>query len=69
MVKDGYNGLLAEVRNPQDLANKIDILLSDDSLRKTMGDHSRTRLLDKFSLESYVTNYSKIYEGLVKNHG
>ena len=68
MVKDGYNGLLAEVNNPNDLAAKIDIILSDDELRKAMGERSRQRLLEKFSYDSYVKNFSETYEGLVKNH-
>ena len=64
MVKEDYNGLLAEVRNPTDLAQKIDTLLSDDKLREKMGVHSRKRLLENFSIESYVKNYSDEYERL-----
>ena len=66
MVKEGYNGLLAEVRNPEDLASKIEILLNDNQLRKTMGENSRARLLEKFSIESYVKNYSNEYDRLLK---
>ena len=69
MVKDGYNGLLADVNDPADLAVKLDVILSDDELRKTMGERSRQRLLEKFSYDSYVKNFSETYEGLVKNHG
>ena len=65
MVKDGFNGLLAEVRNPEDLAKKIMILLDDESLRNQMGLNSRERLLNNFSIESYVENYSKEYDKLV----
>ena len=64
MVKEGYNGLLAEVRNPADLAREIDVLLSNEELRKTMGEHSRERLLENFSIESYVKNYSDEYDCL-----
>lgn len=64
MVKEGYNGLLAEVRNPTDLAKKVDILLSNEELRKKMGEHSRDRLLENFSIESYVKNYSDEYDRL-----
>ena len=65
MVKDGFNGLLAEVRNPEDLAKKIMILLDDESLRNQMGLNSRERLLNNFSIESYVENYSKEYDRLI----
>ena len=66
MVKDGYNGLLAEVGNPDDLAAKIKILLEDDSLREEMGRNSRKRLLETFSIESYIRNYSDEYDRLME---
>lgn len=66
MVKEGENGLLAEVRNPSDLAQKIEILLNDEKLREDMGKKSRERLLSLFSIESYVENYSKEYDRLLK---
>lgn len=64
MVKEGYNGLLAEVRNPTDLAKKIDTLLFDDKLRRKMGSHSCKRLLENFSIESYIKNFSDEYDRL-----
>ncbi len=67
MVKNGYNGLLADVNNSDDLAAKIDVVLSDDKLRKEMGERSRLRLLEKFSYDSYVKNFSETYEGLVRD--
>lgn len=66
MVADGENGLLATVRDPEDLAAKICNLLEDDSLREKMGVSSRMRLLERFSIESYVENYSKEYRLLSK---
>lgn len=65
MVKDGYNGLLAEVKNYDDLAEKIDVLLNDENLRLSMGHNSRKRLLNYFSMESYINNYSKEYENIL----
>ena len=61
MVADGYNGLLAEVRNPEDLASKIMILLENDDLRAQMEKNSRKRLLEYFSIQSYIDNYEKEY--------
>lgn len=61
MVKDGYNGLLADVGLPEDLANKVQSILNDNELRTVMGKRSRSRLLENFSLEAYVNNYSKQY--------
>lgn len=68
MVKDGYNGLLAEVRNPEDLAVKIESLLIDEDRRKKMGENSRQRLLENFSIEAYVQNYSAEYDRLIEDN-
>lgn len=68
MVKDGCNGLLAEVRKPEDLANKIEALLEDDEKRTIMGENSRKRLLEKFSIEAYVQNYSTEYDRLIREN-
>ena len=66
MVKEGYNGLLAEVRNPENLADKINVLLKDNHLREEMGRNSRKRLLENFSIESYVQNYAAEYDRLTR---
>lgn len=66
MVKDGHNGLLAEVGNPEDLAAKIDVLLEDDQLMQLMGKNSRERLQHHFSIESYIQNYSDEYDRLTR---
>lgn len=68
MVNDGYNGLLAEVRNPEDLATKIETLLEDDDKRAKMGANSRKRLLENFSMEAYVQNYSDAYDRLIREN-
>ena len=59
------NGFLAEVGNPDDLAKKINQLIEDDALRIQMGKNSRKRLLEKFSIEAYVKNYSDEYCKLI----
>lgn len=66
MVQDGINGLLAEIRNPEDLAAKISMLLDDEDLCKQMGKNSRWRLLEYFSIESYIQNYSNEYDRLAE---
>lgn len=61
MVSEGNNGLLAEVRNPESLAEKIDILLRDENMRKSFSEHSLKRQKAHFSLESYVKNFETLY--------
>jgi glycosyltransferase involved in cell wall biosynthesis len=66
MIKDGYNGFLADVCNPEDLAMKIELILADDDKRKELGENSRKRLLEKFSIESYIENYCIEYRRLIE---
>lgn len=62
MVKDEHNGLLANVGYSNDLADKIDKILSDDGLEKTMSANSLKRQIKMFSLKSYINNFEKTYE-------
>lgn len=65
MVKEGYNGLLAEIRNPVDLAMKIESLLTDNELKTKMGKNSRKRQMEMFSIKSYVGNFEALYDSLI----
>lgn len=64
MVLEGENGLLAEVRNTADLANKIILLIENDKVRKAYGISSRERLLNNFSLSSYISKFEELYNEL-----
>lgn len=64
MVKDGYNGYLVDTCNYEALASKIDFLLNNKALRNTMGKNSEKRLLEHFSMETYVKNFSREYDRL-----
>ena len=68
MVQEGSNGLLADVRNPRDLAEKINCLLEDDTLRHNMGNNSRKKLLEQFSMKSYIEKYEYEYKKLYEKH-
>lgn len=61
MVKENYNGYLAEVRNVDDLALKISNLLNNDQLRVEFGSNSLKRQLEYFSLRNYVERFEKLY--------
>ncbi len=65
MVVDGHNGYLADVRNTTMLADKILLLLSNENLRSEMGKNARERLLSNFSMSSYVSKMSAIYDRLL----
>ncbi|MDV4150394.1 glycosyltransferase family 4 protein [Clostridium sp. AL.422] len=62
MVVDGVNGFFANVRDINDLASKIEILVEDEQLRKKFSQNSIDRQTEEFSLESYVYNFEELYE-------
>jgi len=65
LVKDGKNGYLVKFRNAQDIADKIQLLLENPSLREKMGGESR-RVAVSLSWNSVARSYEKIYEESAK---
>lgn len=61
MVKEGQNGLFADVGNSNNLRAKINELLDDTSKIERFSMYSRQRQLEHFSLESYITSFTKTY--------
>ena len=60
------NGYLFENKNPEDLANKIELFLNDPSTLSLFGSCSRERMEKYFSLELHSKNILKLYEELNK---
>lgn len=61
MVKERYNGILAEVGNVNELASKIDYLVQNKELREKYSINSLTRQNEQFSMVSYINNFEKLY--------
>jgi glycosyltransferase involved in cell wall biosynthesis len=57
-MKTGY---IAEYKNPDDLANGVDLFLSDDNLREKAGILARKKIEDNFTPTRQVENYLKLY--------
>ena len=53
VVKDGENGLICEKKDPESLANCIEKLLTDEKLRKEMGQKGYERYCQLFTSESF----------------
>lgn len=62
MVKDQLTGLLTEPGQPEIMARAINRLIDDPDERFRMGSAGRERLVTHFSIESYVLNWSELYE-------
>lgn len=63
-VIDGRNGFLIPPRNPGALADRLDQLLSDDSLCRKMGRESRRIAERDYDLRQVCQSHLKIYEKL-----
>jgi len=61
VVEHGVNGLLVPPRDAAALADAIDRLLGDRSLRERMGEASRKLALEDFDIEGIVEQYLPLY--------
>ena len=61
-IKNGETGLFAEPENPEDLADKIAVLLNDDSLRKNIIAKAYNFVKEKYNWDLIAGQYKKIYE-------
>ncbi|MCO4494937.1 N-acetyl-alpha-D-glucosaminyl L-malate synthase [Streptococcus infantarius subsp. infantarius] len=66
MVKEGENGLLVEVNQPEALSKAVEALVVSKDLRTSFGKKSVERQKNLFSLDSYIDNFSNLYFNLIR---
>lgn len=60
VVDDGVNGYLCEVRNTQDLADKMEMMLNlSEDERKVMGEAGRVKMVNEFDEKIVIDKYSE----------
>ncbi len=67
VIADGVDGLLCEPGNPQDLAAKLDMLMGDAALRRSLGKAGRLRVKTEFSQETFLRNTVEFYNQVLTN--
>jgi glycosyltransferase involved in cell wall biosynthesis len=67
LVIDGSTGFLVQKQSVSDLQHKIELLLTDENLRTTMGTHGKKRILDEFNLAKMTHNYIELYKSILYN--
>jgi glycosyltransferase involved in cell wall biosynthesis len=65
VVPDGIAGLQFEPRNAEDLADKVNSLLKDPSLRVTLGENAHRYFLENFTPEKSLASLLSIYEQVI----
>ena len=66
IVKNHESGLLAEVGNAEDLAEKIDFLLSNEIERQQFVQNAFHDVKDRFSLEKMSNRIYQVYENCLR---
>jgi glycosyltransferase involved in cell wall biosynthesis len=61
VVEDGVTGFVVPIKRPDIIAEKIDRLLADESLRASMGRLARERIIAHFSLAHMTRRYEALY--------
>ena len=64
LVKEGYNGFFVK-RDPKDIAEKINILIKDENLRKQMSKNAR-KTAENYSWDKCAKRTAEVYEELLK---
>ena len=65
IVADMKTGFLVKVSDPEDLSNKINMLLHDENLRTIMGNDGKKRIQEVFSMEKMLTEYISLYNKII----
>ena len=69
VIDNNSDGLLFESENVEDLANKLDALMSDENLRTQIGKNARKRYLEHFKPEFYFHRLNAFYSDVINSSG
>lgn len=64
IIEDGKSGLLFKVKDSKDLADKLESLYKDESLKKSLADAGKNRAIDMFSSDTQFEKLKDILEKL-----
>jgi glycosyltransferase involved in cell wall biosynthesis len=64
VIKDGYNGLFFKTGDPKDLANKINLLLSDRSMQRRLGENGK-KVARNYTWDKIVDKIEDVYKEIV----
>ncbi len=67
LVVSGKTGVLVPPSNPEKMADALYSLIVGQKLRQQQGKNSLQRVLENFSIQAMVNNYTKVYDSLPIN--
>jgi len=66
MVRHGESGFLVDPNDPEDIARRLENLLSDDVLRDAMGKRSRAIAEERFRPQTVARRTRDVYREAVR---
>lgn len=66
VVIDGETGVLIRPESSDEIARAVSTLLSDPTVRRELGDRGRTLIESEFSMQTYVSNYERLFETITR---
>jgi len=67
IISDGATSLLVKPDDPEELAEKIKVLLDDPSLRKRLSISAFEKVKSEYSIKEYCTNMLRLYDEVLKS--
>jgi len=67
IVEDGTTGFLVDKLKPEQIAEKLEILINDSDLRQKMGQVGRVKFLEKYTLEIFEKNMVNVFNDVLNN--
>jgi glycosyltransferase involved in cell wall biosynthesis len=69
VIEDGVNGYLVNPRDPDALAEKLEILIKDKQKRERMGREGRKKFQERFDAAIMIKKIERLYESLLCKKG
>lgn len=66
-VEDGKNGFIVPIKSPEEIANKIEVLVNNLKLISQMGKESRLLSEKEFSIDIVIDKHLQIYSELINS--
>jgi glycosyltransferase involved in cell wall biosynthesis len=65
IVEDGISGFLINRNSPKEIAEKIELLISNPQMRGTMGKKGREKYLSTYTISHFEQNMEKVFREVV----
>jgi glycosyltransferase involved in cell wall biosynthesis len=68
IIQDNENGMLVENGKPEEIAKKVEILITNPSLRERIGKNAVNYVKEHLSWEKYAKTMEEVFERVIKNN-